>query len=109
LPLPRSCGIDYVKGGEAGKDGSHAPKGEEIMAEQLATELETYGRNLETLLGTDEGKFVVVHGDHILGAFDSLSDAVTWGYRELGDVPFLVKQVVKVEAPLSFVSNLFGA
>jgi len=79
-----------------------------MTAERLAVELETYAQNLETLLGTHEGKYAVIHGDQVLGTFDSRMDAITWGYRTLGNVPFLVKQVVKVESPLNFVSDLLG-
>jgi hypothetical protein len=78
------------------------------MADILAVELKAYTDNLDALLGAHEGKFVLIHGDKVLGAFDSNMDAITRGYRELGNVPFLVKQVVKVEAPLNFVSNLLG-
>ena len=78
------------------------------MSGKLANELETYEKNLESLLAAHEGKFVLIHGNEVLGTFDSQSDAIAWGYRELGNVPFLVKQVVKVETPLSFVSNLLG-
>lgn len=74
----------------------------------LSEELKTYEANLESLLGAHEGKFVLIHDDRVLGAFDSQMDAITGGYRQLGNVPFLVKQVVKVELPLSFVSNLLG-
>lgn len=35
-------------------------------------------------------------------------DAISWEYRELGKVPFLIKHAVKVEAPLNFVSNLLA-
>lgn len=79
------------------------------MPELLAIELKTFEQNVDALIGAHEGKFVVIHGDQVLGAFDSHFDAITRGYRELGNVPFLVKQVTKVEAPLSFVSNLLGA
>ncbi len=78
------------------------------MAEVLSKELETYEANLERLLAAHEGQFVLVHGDQVLGTFDSQMDAVTSGYRQLGNVPFLVKQLVKDEAPLSFVSNLLA-
>jgi len=78
------------------------------MSGKLAIELKTYEDNSESLLAAHEGKFVLIHGEEVLGAFDSQSDAIAWGYRELGNVPFLVKQVVKVETPLSFVSNLLG-
>jgi hypothetical protein len=78
------------------------------VGELLAEETATYAAHLESLLGTQEGKFVLIRGGKILGAFDDQMDAVRWGYRELGNVPFLVKQVVRVETPLTFVSNLLG-
>ena len=78
------------------------------MADILAVELKAYTDNLDALLGAHEGKFVLIHGDEVLGVFDSNMDAITRGYRELGNIPFLVKHIVKVEAPLNFVSNLLG-
>ena len=35
-------------------------------------------------------------------------DAITEGYRQFGNVPFLVKQVQKIETPQNLVSNLLG-
>lgn len=78
------------------------------MTEKLAAELQTYERNFDSLMAAHEGKFVLIHGDRVLGAFDSQQDAITWGYHELGNVPFLVKQVTRFESPLSFVSHLLG-
>ena len=78
------------------------------MATLLEKELDTYNENIESLLGAHEGKFVLIYENKILGAFDSQKDAISWGYKELGNVPFLVKQVVKIDAPLDFVSNLLG-
>lgn len=78
------------------------------MIDLLSTELKTYEANIDSLLGAHEGKFVVIHNDKILDAFDNQLDAITWAYREFGNVPFLVKQVVRVDVPLSFVSNLIG-
>jgi hypothetical protein len=78
------------------------------MTELLKTELKTYEENFTALVAAHEGKFVLVHGDRVIGAFDSQLDAITAGYRQLGNVPFLVKQVLRVETPMSFVSNLLG-
>jgi len=78
------------------------------MTELLSEELKTYESNHESLLGSHESKFVLIHGEKVLGTFDSQMDAISRGYRELGNVPFLVKQVLKVDVPLSFVSNLLG-
>jgi len=35
-------------------------------------------------------------------------DAISAGYSNFGNVPFLVKQILKVEMPVSFVSNLLA-
>ncbi|MEW6741285.1 MAG: hypothetical protein AB1486_00885 [Planctomycetota bacterium] len=78
------------------------------MPEPLSKELETYAANMNTLLGAHEGKFVLIFQDRIVGAFDNQMDAITRGYDEFGNVPFLVKLVTKVDVPLSFVSNLLG-
>jgi len=78
------------------------------MTEVLSEELKTYEARRESLLGSHEGKFALIHGEEILGTFDSQMDAIAWGYRELGNVPFLVKEVLKVGIPLSFVSKLLG-
>ncbi len=79
------------------------------MPEMLKKELETYEREREALLGTAEGKFVLIHGEEVLGTFDTQQDAIGQGYKQLGNVPFLVKQVVQVEVPFDFVSNLMRA
>jgi hypothetical protein len=78
------------------------------MATVLDSELQTYERRRESLLGSAQGKFVLIKGDQIVGVYESKMDAVNQGYRQLGHVPFLVKQVLKVETPLNLMSNLLG-
>jgi hypothetical protein len=78
------------------------------MAQVLETELKTYEQNRERLLGECEGKYVLIHNDQILGAYDSKMDAINTGYQRLGNVPFLVKQVVRVEVPEYITSSLLG-
>ena len=78
------------------------------MATLLDAELQTYEKNRESLLGSAEGKFVLIKGDQIIGVYESKMDAINQGYRQLGHVPFLVKQVLKVETPLNFLSNRLG-
>ena len=78
------------------------------MAELLAAELETFESHRNELLGKSEGKFALVYKNQIVGVFDSEKDAIAQGYQRFGNVPFLVKQVVKVEAPESFVSSLLA-
>jgi len=78
------------------------------MAQILGIELKTYEQHRDELLGTAEGKFVLIYNDQIAGVFESKKDAIEQGYRQFGNVPFLVKQIVKIEVPQDFVSNLLG-
>ncbi len=75
------------------------------MAGELSKELAAYRARFDNLIAVHEGKFALLHGDQLLGVFDSQMDAITRGYKELGNVPFLVKHISRLEVPLSFVSN----
>lgn len=78
------------------------------MTRALETELSTYQRHRERLLETAEGKFVLIRNEEIIGVFDSKMDAIARGYEKFGNVPFLVKQLLKVDTPLDFLSSLLG-
>ena len=78
------------------------------MTPLLDTELKTYEQNRDHLLGTADGKFVLIHKNQVIGIYDSKMDAIAAGYQQFGNVPFLVKQILKVETPQNFVSNLLG-
>ena len=78
------------------------------MTEVLDAELKTYEQNRENLLGTAEGKFVLIRSDKVIGVYDTKMDAIAQGYQRFGNVPFLVKQILKVETPQNFISNLLG-
>ena len=60
------------------------------------------------MLGNAEGKFVLIHNDQVIGVYDSKMDAIAASYQQFGNVPFLVKQIVKLETPHNFISNLLG-
>ena len=76
------------------------------MANVLEAELEIYGQHRDSLLSTAEGKFALIHGDELAGVYESEMDAIAEGYRRFGNVPFLVKHIVRIETPVSFVSGL---
>ena len=76
------------------------------MALILDTELKTYERNRDHLLGTAEGKFVLIHDSQVIGVYESKVDAIAAGYQQFGNVPFLVKQILRIEAPLNFMFNV---
>ena len=78
------------------------------MAQLLDSELRVYEQNRDQLLESAEGKFVLIHCDQVVGIYDSKMDAIAAGYQQFGNVPFLVKQILKVEPPLNFISNLLG-
>jgi len=78
------------------------------MTQVLDKELATYEQQRDHLLATAEGKFVLIYGEEILGIYETKMDAITQGYTQLGHVPFLVKQVVQIEIPETFVSNHLG-
>ena len=55
-----------------------------------------------------EGKFVLIKGEELAGVYDSQEDAIREGYRQFGNVPFLVKKVLKIETPQRFVSGMLA-
>ena len=71
----------------------------------LDTELATYEKHRDELLGKAEGRYALIKGTQVDGVFESRSDAIMIGYQKFGNVPFLVKQIIRVEAPQRFVSN----
>src|SRR4051794_29249247 len=75
---------------------------------QLDQELATYEREKGNLLARAEGKYVLIKGDEVLGTFHCQRDAVDVGHRMLGNVPFLTKQIVRVELPIRFGGSLLG-
>jgi len=78
------------------------------MPALLEAELDTFQRNRERLLAMGEGKYVLIHGGEIVGVYESKMDAISQGYQKFGNIPFLVKQILKVEMPQNFVSSLLG-
>jgi hypothetical protein len=78
------------------------------MTDVLASELKTYEQHRDELLETAEGKFVLVHETEVAGMYETQMDGINEGYRRFGNVPFLVKQILKVEVPLNFSSHYLG-
>jgi hypothetical protein len=74
----------------------------------LDAEIKTYEQNLDHLLATAEGKFVLIYDSRMIGIYDSKMDAIAAGYQQFGNVPFLVKQILRIEAPLNFMPSLLA-
>jgi len=78
------------------------------MSAILDKELKTFDQQRDTLLGSAEGKFVLIKDNIVVGIYDSKMDAIAQGYQQFGNVPFLVKQILKIETPQNLVSSLLS-
>ena len=70
----------------------------------LERELATYKSKLPELK-EHEGKFVLIHGENVIGTFTSYEDAIKDGYEKFKLNPFLVKRIQAFEQA-QFVSRL---
>lgn len=62
----------------------------------LEVELTTYEANLQSLLA-DEGKYVLIMGEEVLGIYETYADAIQSGYEKCKLESFLVKQIEATE------------
>jgi len=72
--------------------------------DSLRQELEIYESHREQLLGEARGKYVLIRGDSIIATYDTEQDAINEGYRQFGNVPFLVKRIAALDEPANFLS-----
>jgi len=61
----------------------------------LEVELSYFESHKEEWLGHYEGKFALVVGQELLGAFDTREEAYKSGIELRGNIPMLIKQVTK--------------
>ncbi|PWU10669.1 MAG: hypothetical protein C5B50_24995 [Verrucomicrobia bacterium] len=71
-------------------------------------ELEAFDRKKQELLSVCEGKFAVFKGSDFLGVFDTPQTAYEAGINKWGNVPFLIKPVVKEEKPHQIPALFLG-
>jgi len=69
---------------------------EEMRAMALEREIQTYKERLSELL-KDQGKFVLIRGDEVVGIFESCEAAVRHGYELFGLEPFLAREIREKE------------
>jgi hypothetical protein len=67
-----------------------------VMTSPLEKELQTFDTMLPRLMA-DEGKFAVIHGDKLIGVFDTYPDALASGYQAAKLEAFLVKKIAGIE------------
>ena len=63
----------------------------------LEKEMGFFERKREELLKHHEGKFVLIIGEDLLGAFDTGAEAYRAGIEARGNVPMLIKRVAREE------------
>ena len=64
-----------------------------MSSEQLlATEQAFYDRNAGELLAEYPNRHLLIHGNHLIGAFQTQDEAVRHGVQQFGGEPFLVRR-----------------
>jgi hypothetical protein len=63
----------------------------------LETELNIYAAKVAGLKA-DEGKFVLIQGENIVGIYQTHEQALKHGRAQFGATPFLVKQIEYIRA-----------
>lgn len=76
--------------------------------EALREELGFFQSMRAQLLMAHEGKFVLIKGHELVGVFESQQQAYALGLEKLGNVPFLIKQVVREEPVQTIPALHFG-
>src|SRR5262245_19961648 len=79
-----------------------------VATDVLSKELETFKKLMDSLLVDAEGKYALIHKDVLHGTYAYEYDAIQIGYKQFGNVPFLVKKISAVETPVNFASNTLG-
>lgn len=80
------------------------PEDQDVLADEMAT----YAAEKAALLDKYPGRFVIIHGSTVIGTFESQVDALEHGVQTLGNVPFLVRQILAIEPTASYTSNLLA-
>src|SRR5260370_17194161 len=70
----------------------------------FSRKLAAYQEVEERLVRDHFGKIALVHGDEVVGAFDTADEAYLEGVRPLGDVRMMLKDIRDPNAPLPFLS-----
>lgn len=78
------------------------------MAETLEQELRTFEDHKAELISKARGRFVLIKGEDICDIFETREDAIRHGYERFGNTPFLAKEILEIEIPQNYTSNLIG-
>ena len=81
------------------------------MSKVLERELATLEREREHLEREHGGKFVLIHGETVIGTYDDFEKAADEGVQRFGCEPFLIRQVgaEPIEIPAALMYGLTSA
>lgn len=65
----------------------------------LERELKFYEEHRGELLAGHPGRFALVKGDELVGAFPTLHDAYEHGIERFGNVPILIREILPADPP----------
>ncbi len=65
----------------------------------LEREEATYRAKLPELLANDAGRYVLIHGEDVIGTYETQDEAMQEGYERWLFEAFMVKQIVAVDKP----------
>jgi hypothetical protein len=74
----------------------------------LEAEIQYFEKHKAELLANHEGKFVVICGEHLLGAYDTLENAYNAAIQAFGDQQFLVRKATSSEQNLTNLALMHG-
>ena len=74
----------------------------------LETEINAYEQMRDEFERLYKGKFVVIHGNEFVGAFDDLDSAAKEAIRQFGSGPYLIRQVGSPSITAPILITTFG-
>ena len=75
---------------------------------ELEKEYQTYKANLEKLASEHLHEFVLIKNEEIVETFKSYEDALKFGLKRFGNVPFFIRKIERDEEMHFFYQGVVG-
>jgi hypothetical protein len=75
---------------------------------ELQTELEFYNKQKAELLKHHKGQFALIKGAELVGTYTTWAEAFNDGIKQLGNVPFLIRQIQEKDETVQFPALAVG-
>ena len=63
----------------------------------LEQELRFYEEHRDELLAVNRGRFALIKGEELIGAFATLQEAYSQGIERFGNMPILIRQILPAD------------